>query len=97
MMTIISDDYCCGVKPKEKVRKIYYLKYQETCGNRSYVISRDYIIDTRICWEYSVIKQKAIGFVYLQGSPYCDAKGLSQLRSCLHDAILNPAQRIGKN
>ena len=42
-------------------------------------------------------KRKATGFVYLQGSPYCDAEGSSQVRSCLHDAIINSSPRIGGN
>ena len=36
------------------------------------------------------------GYVYLNGSPYTDAEGLSHLISCLHDAIINAAPRIGK-
>ena len=44
---------------------------------------------------YSGRKLKATGFVYLQGSQYRDAEGFSQLRSCLHDAIINAAPRIG--
>ena len=34
--------------------------------------------------------------MYLKGSPYRDAEGPSQLRSCLHDEIINDAARIGK-
>ena len=41
-------------------------------------------------------KSKTAGFVYLQGSPYRDAEGSSQLRSCLHDTIINAAPRIGQ-
>ena len=44
-----------------------------------------YMTDTRIRRVYSGIKQKATGFVYLQGSPYRDAERSSQLRSCIHD------------
>ena len=44
---------------------------------------------------YSGRKLKATGFVYLQGSQYRDAEGFSQLRSCLHDAIMNAAPIIG--
>ena len=33
--------------------------------------------------------------MYLKVSPYRDAEGSSQLRSCLHDAIINSAPRIG--
>ena len=45
---------------------------------------------------YSGKKLKAAGFVYLQGSPYRDAEGSPQLRSCLHDTIINAAPRIGQ-
>ena len=44
---------------------------------------------------YSGRKRKATGFLYFQGSPYHDAEGSSQLRSCIHDAIINAAPRIG--
>ena len=33
--------------------------------------------------------------MYLKGSPYRDAEGLSQLISCLRDAIINSAPIIG--
>ena len=42
-------------------------------------------------------KTKGHRFCVSKGSPYCDAKGLSQLISCLHDAILNRSQKIGEN
>ena len=32
----------------------------------------------------------------MTSSPYRDAEGSSQLRSCLHDAIINAAPRIGR-
>ena len=34
--------------------------------------------------------------MYIQGSPYRDTEGSSQLRSCLHDVIVNAAPRIGQ-
>ena len=54
-----------------------------------------YIKDTRIRRTYSGRKRKATGYVYITGSPYLDAEGLSQLRSYLHDAIINSAPIIG--
>ena len=39
-------------------------------------------------------EKREIGFVYLKGPPYRDYEG-SQIRSCIHDAIINAAQRIG--
>ena len=35
--------------------------------------------------------------MYPKGSPYRDAEGSSQLKSCIHDAIINAAPRIRKN
>ena len=39
----------------------------------------------------------ATGYVLLTGSPYRDAEGSPHHRSCLHDAIINAAPRIGGN
>ena len=39
---------------------------------------------------------KATGYFSLTGSPYHDAEGSSNHISCLHDAIINAAPRIGK-
>ena len=46
-------------------------------------------------WTYSGRKWKATGYVLITGSPYRDAEGLSLLGSCLYDAIINAAPRIG--
>ena len=45
---------------------------------------------------YSGRKRNATGYVLLTGSPYRNAEGISKLKSCLHDAIINPAPRIGE-
>ena len=58
-------------------------------------MKNDYIKDTRIRRTYSGRKRKATGYVLITGSPYRDAEGSPQLRSCLHDAIINAAPRIG--
>ena len=55
------------------------------------------IKDTSMLRTYSGIKQRATGYVYLNGSPYCDAKGSSHLRSCLRHAINNAVPIIGGN
>ena len=81
---------------QKKFRNLYYTKYQKTYSNRYYVIKNDYIKETRIRRKYSGRKQRATGYVYLNGSPYCDAEVSSQIISCLHDAIINAAPRIGK-
>ena len=39
-------------------------------------------------------KRKSTGYVLLTGSPYRDAEVYSQLRSCLHDAVINSAPII---
>ena len=54
-----------------------------------------YIKDKRIRRTYSGRKRNATGYDYIAGSPYRDAEGLSKLRSCLHDAIINADPRIG--
>ena len=59
-------------------------------------MKHDYKKDTRICQTYSGRKRKAPGYILITGSPYRDAEGSPQLRSCLHDAIFNAAPRIGK-
>ena len=89
------DDDGSGVFPKQKFGKLYNTKYKNTYSNRYYVLKNDYIKDTRIRWTYSGRKQRATCYVYPKGSPYHDAEGSSQLRSCLHDAIINAAPRIG--
>ena len=58
-------------------------------------MKHDYIKYTRIRRTYSVRKLNATGYDYIAGSPSCDAEGLSKLRSCLHDAIINADPRIG--
>ena len=58
---------------------------------------KDYTKDRRIRQTYSGRKKKATGYVLLTGSPYRDAEGSPHHRSCLHDAIINAAPRIGGN
>ena len=76
---------------------MYNSKYQLTYSNQYYVMKNDYIKDTRIRRTHSVRKQKATGYVYITGSLYRDAEVLSQLKSCLHDAIINGSPRMGEN
>ena len=45
---------------------------------------------------YSGRKRRSPGYACLNSSPYSDAEGSSQLISCLHDATINAAPRIGK-
>ena len=58
-------------------------------------MKHEYIKDTRICRTHSGRKRKVTGYVLLSGSPYRDAEGSPQIRSCLHDAIINASLRIG--
>ena len=83
-----------GVLPKQLVRKKYNSKYRLTYSNCYCVMKYYSIKDTRICQTYSGRKRKATGYVLITGSPYCDAEGYPQLRSCLHDAIVNASPRI---
>ena len=59
------DDYGSGIFPKNRGRKLYNKKYQETYGNRSYVVSSPYIKDIIMQRVYSGIKWKATGLVYI--------------------------------
>ena len=61
-----------------------------------YVISAKYIKYARIRRVYSGRKWKAAGFLYIQGSPYRDAEGPSKIRSCIYDAMINAATKIGQ-
>ena len=42
-------------------------------------------------------KRKSTGCIFLSGSGLRDAVGNYKMRSCLHDAVINAAVRIGKN
>ena len=60
------------------------------------ICSKNYFIkDTRTRQTYSGRKWRATGYGYLNVSLYRDDEGLSQLRLCLHDAIINAALRKG--
>ena len=90
------DDDRVGVSPKYKVRNLYNAKYKTTYSNRYYVIENDHIKYTRILWTYSGRKQRATCYVYIKVSLCSDYEGSPQLRSCLHDKIINAAPRTGK-
>ena len=78
-----------GVPPKQKDIKFYNEKYQDTYGNRRHVIYKPKTKDTRMRRVHSGRKRKATGFVHLQGLPYSDSKGSSNIRSCIHDGLIN--------
>ena len=45
---------------------------------------------SKIQWSiYTGRKHKATGFVFIQGSPYCDAEGSSEIIVCLYDSGIN--------
>ena len=69
---------------------------KDTYPNQYYVLKSNYIKDTIIRQTYSGIKLRVTGYVYLNGSPYRDSEESSQLRSCIHDAMINAAPMIGK-
>ena len=60
------------------------------------MMKNEYIKNTKIRQTYSGRKRKSTGYVLITGSPYCDAEVYPQLISCLHDAIVNAAPRIGE-
>ena len=41
-------------------------------------------------------KRESTGFIYGPGSEFCEAEGHLSMRSCLQDAVINSAPRIGK-
>ena len=41
-------------------------------------------------------KRKSSVFIYVPGSKFCEAEGHLSMRSCLKDAVINSAPRIGK-
>ena len=41
-------------------------------------------------------KRKSTGFIYLNGPRSCEAEGHLKMQSCLQDAVINSAPRIGK-
>ena len=88
------DDDGSGVLPKILVRKWYNARYQKVYSNCEFVLQNDYIKD-RIIHRTSS-GQKATGYVLITGSPYNYAEGSPHHRSCLHDAIINSAPRIGE-
>ena len=89
------DDDGSGFLPKQMVRKKYNARNQNTYSNRNFVLQNDYIKDRIIHRTYSGRKRKATGYVLITGSTYRDAEGSPHHRSCLHDAIINAAPRIG--
>ena len=42
------------------------------------------------------IKRKVTGCIYIPGSDFSEAEGHLSMRSCLQDAVINSATRIGK-
>ena len=84
-----------GVLPKILARKWNNTRYHKAYSNRDYVFKNDYIKDRIIERTYSGRKRKATGYVLITFSPYRDAEGSPHHRSCLHDAIINAAPRIG--
>ena len=88
MMEVVSD----------QDRRIYFFPcYPESHGNKSYYITKDHLKDMGKHWKYSGRKRKATGFAYLEGSPYCDAEGSSNLRPFNHDSVINDDSIIGEN
>ena len=72
-------------------------KILKTYSNHEFVLQNDCIKDTIIRLTYSERKQKATGHVLITASPYRDVEESPHHWSCLHDAIINAAPRIGEN
>ena len=52
--------------------------------------------DRKIARDNFGRKRKSTGFIYLPGSKLREAEGHLTMRSCLQDAVINYAPRIGK-
>ena len=52
--------------------------------------------DQKIARDDFVRERKSTRFIYLPGSKFCEAEGHLTMRSCLQDAVINYAPRIGK-
>ena len=52
--------------------------------------------DRKIARDNYGRKRKPTGFIYLPGSKLCEVEGHFTMRSCLQDAIINSAPRIGE-
>ena len=52
--------------------------------------------DRKIARDSFGKKRKSTGFIYLPGSKFREAEGHLSMRSCLQDAVINYAPRIGK-
>ena len=50
----------------------------------------------KVAKENSGRKRKGTGCIYLPGSGFREAEGHLSMRSCLKDAVINYAPRIGK-
>ena len=74
----------------------YNSRYQKHHSNHYYVLKNNFIKDTRMRRTNSGRKRKATDYVLITGSSYRDAEGSPHHRSCLHDAIINSAPRIGE-
>ena len=51
--------------------------------------------DTKVAKDIFGRKRKVTGCIYLPGSGFCEAEGRLSMRSCLQDAVINNALRIG--
>ena len=80
----------------KRFKSIQWKISKDIYTNWYYVLENDYIKDTRIGTTYSLRKGRATGYVDLNGSPYCDAEGSLQIRSCLHGAMINAPLIIGE-
>ena len=90
------DDNGSGLLPKIFAKKWKNLNDHRTYSHREYFLQNVIIKDRRITQAYSGKKRKGTGYVLLTGSKYRDAEVSSHHRSCLHDAIINAAPRVGE-
>ena len=84
------DDDGSGEKPKLEFQ-IRLIKYS-CCDPLQAMLDRD----TKVARQNFGRKRKPTGCIFLSGSGFHEAEGDLKMRSCLQDAVINSAPRIGK-
>ena len=71
--------------------------FKEYCKNILVVIQyMQCLIEIGKRKDIILVKKKATGFIFLTGLGFCEAEGNLKMGSCLQDAVINSAPRIGK-
>ena len=90
----IDDDVTC-IKPKHNYTNTYREK-NRSYGSNSYRFFHRLWLNVKRKREHFGGEIKPTGFIYLTVSKFRQAESDLKLISCLHDAVINAAQCIGK-